>query len=74
MLDKYGDKVWTKYGFIDAFHPKERWYSRYVLAIDQGIMLLMAENLRSGGVWEDVMPTPEAKRAIEAVGLAPFRS
>jgi hypothetical protein len=69
MFDKYGDKAWTKYGFVDAFHPKEKWYSRYTLGIDQGIMLLMAENTRSGSVWSSVMSTPEAKRALEAVGL-----
>ena len=74
MFDDYGDKVWCKYGFIDAFHPKEKWFSRYVLGIDQGIMLLMLENMRSGAVWEGVMSTPEARRAIEAVGLVPIGS
>lgn len=69
MLDRYGDKVWSKYGFVDAFHPKERWYSRYILGIDQGIILLMAENARCGGVWSVVMNTPEARRAMDAAGL-----
>ena len=22
MLERYGAKVWTRYGFVDAFHPK----------------------------------------------------
>jgi hypothetical protein len=70
MFDRYGDKIWTKYGFLDAFHPKERWYSRYVLGIDQGIILLMAENMRSAGVWTSIMSTPIARRAMDAVGLA----
>ncbi len=70
MFDRYGDKIWTKYGFLDAFHPKEHWYSRYVLGIDQGIMLLMVENMRSGAVWKAVMSTPEARTAMDAVGLA----
>lgn len=70
MHDDYGDKVWTKYGFLDAFHPKEKWYSRYVLGIDQGIILLMTENMRSGSVWDAVMSTEEARRALDAVGLA----
>jgi hypothetical protein len=69
MYDDYGDKVWSRYGFIDAFHPKEKWFSRYVLGIDQGIMLLMADNMSTSGVWDSVMSTPEAKRAIDAVGL-----
>jgi hypothetical protein len=69
MFDEYGDKAWSKYGFVDAFHPKEDWYSRYILGIDQGILLLMAENARSGSVWEAVMSTSEARRAMDAVGL-----
>lgn len=74
MSDDYGEKIWSKYGFLDAFHPKDKWYSRYVLGIDQGIMLLMAENLRTGSVWDAVMSTPEAQRAMDAVGLVPVHS
>ena len=69
MADTYGDKVWKKYGFVDAFHPKEKWYSRYILGIDQGIMLLATANLRRGAVWNSVMSTPQAKTAMDAVGL-----
>jgi len=69
MYDRYGDKIWTKYGFVDAFHPQEKWYSRYVLGIDQGILLLMAENLRSDSVWNTVMKTDVAQRGFEAAGF-----
>jgi len=69
MLDGWNDKVWTKYGFVDAFHPKDQWFSRYVLGIDQGIMLLMVENARTGSVWNAVMSTPVAQRAMDLVGL-----
>lgn len=72
MFDRYGEKAWTKYGFVDAFHPGQQWYDRYVLGIDQGIMLLMAENLRGGSVWTSVMSTPQARRAFEAVGLRQY--
>jgi hypothetical protein len=71
MVDRYGGRVWKKYGFIDAFHPKEKWYSRYTLGIDQGITLLMTANMRRGDVWSSVMSTPQARRAVEAVGLRP---
>lgn len=73
MADHYG-KAWTKYGFVDAFHPKEQWYDRYILGIDQGIILLAAENLRTGSVWASVMSSPIAQRAMNAVGLHPTRS
>jgi hypothetical protein len=72
MFDRYGDKIWTKYGFVDAFHPQEKWYSRYILGIDQGIILLMAENARNGAEWSAIMSTPEARRAMDAAGLVPY--
>jgi hypothetical protein len=69
MLDRYGSRVWTRYGFVDAFHPEADWYNPDVIAIDLGIMLLMAENLRGGGVWKTVMSSPEAVRGFKAAGF-----
>ena len=69
MLARYGSKVWRRYGFIDAFHPKQAWFSPDVIGIDLGIMLLMAENARTGAVWEAVMSTAEAKRGMAAAGF-----
>jgi hypothetical protein len=65
--------TWSKFGFVDAFHPKAKWYSKYVIGIDAGIMLLMAENLRNRSVWDLVMSTPEAKRGMEAAGFHTVR-
>ncbi|MFN7995247.1 MAG: glucoamylase family protein [Bryobacteraceae bacterium] len=73
MYEHYGQS-WSKFGFVDAFHPKDNWYSRYVLGIDIGIMLLMAENVRSGSVWSLVMGTPEAKRGMDAAAFRTLRS
>jgi hypothetical protein len=69
MYDRYGKHAWTKYGFVDAFHPGQGWYNRDVIGIDLGIMLLMAENTRTAGVWSAVMSTPEAKRGMAAARL-----
>ena len=69
MLDRYGAQVWSKYGFVDAFQPDAGWFSRYVIGINLGIMLLMAENSRSGAVWSAVMSSPEARRGMDSVGL-----
>jgi hypothetical protein len=71
MFNRYGDQAWCKYGFVDAFHPQERWFNSDVVGIDLGIMLLMAENYRSLSVWEAVMSTVEARRGFEAAGLRP---
>ncbi len=68
ILDRY-PKAWTRYGFVDAFNPKDSWYDPQVLGIDQGIMLLMAENLRNEGVWKAFMRNQEIVRAMKAVGF-----
>src|SRR5436190_12610998 len=39
----YGQKAWTRYGFVDAFNPLTGWYDSDVLGIDLGITMLMAE-------------------------------
>jgi len=69
IFDRY-PKAWTRYGFVDAFHPKDDWYDPQVLGIDLGIMLLMAENLRNQGVWKAFMRNQEVVRAMKAVGFA----
>jgi hypothetical protein len=72
MKDRYGDHVWCRYGFRDAFQPKTGWYSPDVIGIDLGIMVLMAENLRSASVWDAVMSTSEARRGMRVAGLRTF--
>ena len=62
-------KAWSRYGFVDAFNVRTGWYDEDVLGIDQGIGVLMAENLRSGFVWETFMKNPEAGKAMAAVGF-----
>lgn len=74
MYETYGDHIWCKYGFRDAFHPQAGWYNPDVIGINLGITLLMAENFRTASVWNAVMSTPEAKRAMEAAGLRLIRS
>jgi hypothetical protein len=51
MRKQFGDQIWGKYGFADAFNPTTGWYDGEVIGIDQGITLLSAENLRSGAIW-----------------------
>lgn len=51
MRRQFGDQIWGRYGFADAFNPTTGWYDSEVIGIDQGITLLSAENLRSGAIW-----------------------
>jgi hypothetical protein len=74
MKAKYGEKAWGRYGFVDAFHPAANWYDPDVLGIDQGISVIMAENLRSGLVWKTFMRNPEAGTAMKKAGFAPDSS
>lgn len=69
MKDRFGDKLYGRYGFTDAFHPVHDWFSPDALGLDIGITLLSAENLRSGAVWKWFMSNPEIPRALDAAGL-----
>ena len=65
----YGERAWTRYGFIDSFQPEANWFAPDLLGIDLGVSILMAENLRSGHVWKYFMRNPEIPQAMQAVGF-----
>jgi hypothetical protein len=69
MRDRFGEKIWGRYGFCDAFNPTTGWVDTDVLGIDQGITLLSAENLRGGRVWRSFMRNPEIPKALELCGF-----
>ncbi len=60
---------WCRYGFVDAFNPLTDWYDTDVVGIDTGITMLMAENLRSGFVWNTFMKNPEAQLGMANAGF-----
>jgi hypothetical protein len=66
-------RAWCRYGFVNAFNPLKNWYDSDVIAIDTGITLLMAENLRTGFVWETFMKNPEAQRGMELAGFKTYQ-
>src|SRR5687768_1548159 len=74
MRDKYGAKIYGRYGFVDAFNPNNGWVNPDVIGIDQGILLLSAENARTGNVWRWFMKNPEIPRALQRVGLVSYRT
>jgi hypothetical protein len=65
----WGSQAWGRYGFVDAFHPVSGWYCTEVLGIDQGISVLMAENLRTGFIWNTFMSNAECARAMQLAGF-----
>src|SRR5579875_1180194 len=71
IKDKYGKRAWCRYGFVDAFNPLTNWYDTDVIGIDTGITMVMAENARSGFVWNTFMKNPEAIRGMARAGFRP---
>jgi hypothetical protein len=67
MRERFGARIYGRYGFADAFNPSTDWVDSDVIGIDQGITLLSAENLRSGRVWQWSMADPNLARAMNAV-------
>lgn len=65
MKEKYGDKVYGKYGFTDAFNPNNGWVNKDVIGIDVGITLIGIENFRTGNVWKWFMKNPEPRRGLQ---------
>lgn len=63
--------AWSRYGFVNAFNPLTNWYDPDLIGLDTGITMLMAENLRTGFVWETFMKNAEARRGMERAGFVP---
>jgi len=66
---KLGDKLWQQYGFVDAFSLQHNWYATSFLAIDQGPIIIMVENHRSGLLWDLFMSCPEVKSGLKNLGF-----
>ncbi len=65
----YNDKLFGPYGFYDAFSPEAEWYPKRYLAIDQGPIVVMIENHRSGLLWDLFMSAPEVQEGLEKLGF-----
>jgi len=66
---KMGDKMWGQYGFYDAFDLNDAWFANSTLAIDQGPIIDMIENYRSGLLWNLFMSCPEVKTGMKNLGF-----
>jgi hypothetical protein len=73
MHERWGDRIYGHYGFVDAFNPNTGWVDSDVIGIDVGITLLSAENLRTGNVWQWFMRNKEIPRAMRLVGFRKAR-
>ena len=64
-----GDKIWGEYGFTDAFSESKNWYANSDLAIDEGPIIVMIENYRSGLLWKLFMNVPEVQNGLKKLGF-----
>jgi hypothetical protein len=70
---KLGDKLWGQYGFKDAFNLHDPWFADSYLAIDQGPIIIMIENYRTGLLWNLFTSCPEVKAGMKNLGFsAPY--
>ncbi len=70
---KLGDKLFTEQGFVDAFKLQEAWFADSFLAIDQGPVIVMIENHRTGLLWKLFTNAPEVKAGMRTLGFtAPY--
>ena len=68
--EKYGAKLWGKYGYYDSFNLTAKWVNSDFIGIDEGPMLIMIENFRTGLVWNYVMKDPIIQKGLENLGFA----
>jgi hypothetical protein len=64
-----GDKIWGEYGFYDAFNLSSLWFADSYLAIDQGPVICMIENYRSGLLWDLFMKGVDVQNGLIKLGF-----
>ncbi|MFU0507417.1 glucoamylase family protein [Pseudaminobacter sp. NGMCC 1.201702] len=62
-------RIWGRFGFVDAFSESRNWYARTYLAINQGPIVIMIENFRSGLLWSLFMSAPEVRAGLSKLGF-----
>jgi len=69
FYDDLGDKIWSEFGFTDAFNETQNWYAKSHLAIDQGPIVVMIENYRTGLLWNLFMKDPDVQNGLKKLGF-----
>lgn len=69
FYEELGPKIWGPYGFYDAFNQSRDWVADSYLAIDQGPVIVMIENYRSGLLWKLFMSVPEVRQGLRKLGF-----
>ena len=70
MNERMGNAIWGRYGYYDSFNLTANWVNSDYIGIDQGPMLIMIENFRTGLVWNYVMKDPVITEGLEKLGFS----
>jgi hypothetical protein len=70
FLTVHGERLWRDYGFIDAFCERRGWFADTYLAIDQGPIVVMMENHRTGLLWKLFMSVPEVQAGLRRLDFS----
>jgi hypothetical protein len=65
-----GANLWGEYGFHDSFSLPQNWWADSYLAIDQGPIVVMIENYRTGLLWDLFMSAPEITEGLNKLGFS----
>lgn len=65
-----GSSIWGEYGFADAFSEEHNWVAKSYLAIDEGPIIVMIENHRSGLLWKLFMSNPDIQKGLTKLGFS----
>lgn len=71
FYEKKHAELWGNYGFADAFNEDKNWVSKDAYGIDQGPIVLMIENYRTGLIWNTLKKNVYLQEAMKAVGFKP---
>lgn len=69
FLTAHGDKLWGRFGFVDAFCEDKDWVADSYIAIDQGPIIIMIENYRTGLLWKLFMSVPEVRAGLHKLSF-----
>jgi hypothetical protein len=69
FYEELGSKIWSKYGFVDGFSIHHNWYAKSHLAIDQGPIINMIENYRTGFLWKLFMKITDVQNGLKRLGF-----
>ena len=70
IRQRFGDRVFGRYGYVDGYNPTLDWFDTDVVGIDVGITLLSAENLLTGNVWHWFMANQPPSHAMDLIGFS----